>query len=133
MADKETNPLTELYSDASGTMEPGELSEFLKPFLLINRSNKKIFFTSDGLLLPPKKKIILFLLARKALFLLDDIEEEEIVPKELKREFKKSIPAGTIDGNLKRLSDTGLIRNDNSKYFILDISFPKIKDWFNKK
>ena len=131
MTDKKIrNPLEELYSDAAGAINSKELAEFLKPFLRINRTNKKVFFTADGLQLQPKKKIILLLLVRKALFLLGDIEEEETAPKILKREFQKSIPQGTIDVNLKRLREEGIIRGDDSKYFIPDINFQRIREMF---
>jgi len=131
MTDKKIrNPLEELYSDAASAINSKELAEFLKPFLRINRTNKKVFFALDGLQLQPKKKIILLLLARKALFLLGDIEEEETAPKILKREFQKSIPQGTIDVNLKRLREEGIIRGDDSKYFIPDINFQRIREMF---
>jgi hypothetical protein len=121
------NPLSELFTDASHNIDPKQLTEVLKPYLAINRSNNNILFTPDGLALGAGKKIILFLLSRKALFTLGAITDEAVAPKEIKAAFQKNMPAGTIDGTLKILTDSGLVKGDDGKYFVPDFNFPKIK------
>jgi len=134
MADKPNkNPLEELFTDSSNHIDPNELLALLKPFIGINRQNNKVIFTPEGLILKPNKKIILFLLSRKVLYLLGALSSEALAPRDIKSEFSKNIPAGTIDVTIKRLSDTGLIKGDQGKYYIPDFNFPKIKEMFITK
>ncbi|HEY5259283.1 MAG TPA: hypothetical protein VIJ46_01455 [Rhabdochlamydiaceae bacterium] len=121
------NPLSELFTDATHNIDPKQLAEVLKPYLAINRSNNKILFTPEGLTLNASKKIILFLLSRKALLALGAITEEAVTPKEVKAAFQNNMPDGTIDANLKRLSDSGLVKGDDGKYLVPDFNFSKMK------
>lgn len=133
MADKNIkNPLEELYTDASGQLDQAELATLLRPFLRIHRDTGTIIFTNAGIALPATKKIVLFLLAKKALYLLGSIPSEWITPKQIKVEFGKNIPAGTIDANLKRLSRHGPLKGDSGKYFIPDFNFPQVREIFSK-
>ncbi|MDO8557203.1 MAG: hypothetical protein Q7R98_01955 [Candidatus Jorgensenbacteria bacterium] len=134
MADKSNkNPLEELFTDSSNHINPSELLAILKPFIGINRQNNKVIFTPEGLLLKPNKKIILFLLSKKVLCLLGTVPSESVAPRDIKNEFSKNIPAGTVDVTIKRLSDTGLIKGEQAKYYIPDFNFPKIKEMFTSK
>lgn len=134
MVDKKNkNPLEELFTDSSNHIEPTQLLALLKPFIGISRQNNKVIFTPEGLLLKPNKKIILFLLSRKALYLLGALPSESVVPRDIKGEFTKNIPGGTVDVTIKRLSDSGIIKGEQGKYYIPDFNFPKIKEMFNNK
>lgn len=127
------NPLQELFTDASGYIEPGELLAILKSYIGINRQKHTIIFTPEGLALNASKKIILLLLGRKALKLLSIVESEAISPKEMKDEFGRNMPSGTIDSTVKRLSDQGYIQGEEGKYFVPDFIFPKIKEFIYGK
>ncbi len=128
-----TNPLEELFTDASSNIDPAELLALLKPFIAINRENKKVIFTPSGLTVSATKKIILFLLSKKVLKLLSLIEQESVSPSEMKDEFSRNMPSGTIDSTLKRLSDSGLVQGEEGKYFVPDFNFVKIKELFYGK
>jgi hypothetical protein len=131
MVDKlNKNPLEDLFTDSSNNINPEELLALMKPFIAINRQNNRVIFTPDGLLIKPNKKIILFLLSRKVLYLLGLLPSESVAPRDIKNEFSKNIPDGTVDVTIKRLSDTGLIKGDQGKYYIPDFNFPKIKEMF---
>lgn len=133
MVDKKTsNPLEELYTDSTGQIDPAELLLILKPFIRIHRETQVVIFTPAGMALPATKKIIILFLARKTLYLLGDIQSEFITPKDIKIEFGKNIPTGTIDATLKRLSERGPIRGQSGQYFIPDFNFPQVKEIFNK-
>ena len=133
MTDKnKSNPLEELYTDAAGQINPSDLMLVLKPFIRIHRETNTVIYTPTGMALPANKKIILFFLAKKALYLLGAIPSEFIKPKDIKIEFGKNIPAGTIDATLKRLSEKGPVKGREGKYFIPDFNFSQIQDIFNK-
>lgn len=133
MADKNTNnPLDELFTDSGSQIEPSSIAAVLKPFLRINRENKRVLFTPDGMKVTANNKIILFILARKAMHMQAVIESESVTPKEVKEELGKNIPAGTIDAALKRLSENGPLKGQDGKYFIPDFSFPQVEEIFNK-
>ncbi len=134
MVDKiSNNPLEELYTDSNNHVDPKMLLEILRPFIRINRESKKVIFTTNGIKLTSNNKILVFLLTKKAMWLLKDQLSELVVPKEIKDEFNKNIPFGTIDVNLKRLSDKGLIKNDQGKYFVPDFNLPEIEKMLKKK
>jgi hypothetical protein len=136
MANKEgkkiSNPLDELFTDAGSQIDPASLAAILKPFLRINKENKRILFTPKGMNITANNKIILFVLARKAMFLQGVSESDWISPKEIKEELGKSIPAGTIDAALKHLSEKGPLKGQDRKYFIPDFNFPQVEEIFNK-
>jgi len=127
------NPLEELFTDASGHLEPSELLALLKPYIGINREKHTIVYTPEGLALNASKKIILLLLGKKALKLLSVSENEAISPKEMKDEFGRNMPSGTIDSTLKRLFDQGYIQAEKGQYFVPDFIFPKIKEFIYGK
>lgn len=134
MVDKNlANPLEELFTDVSSNIDQAELLAVLKPYLAINRDTKRIIFTPEGLKVNAVKKIVLLLLAKKALKLLALLEQESISPSEMKEEFGKNMPSGTIDSTLKRISDSGMVKGDEGRYFIPDFNFPQIKELFYGK
>jgi hypothetical protein len=131
--DKKTgNPLDELFTDANSQINPASLAAVLKPFLRINKENKRIIFTPHGMNITANNKIILFVLARKAMFLQGISESDSIRPKEIKEELGKSIPTGTIDAALKYLSEKGPLKGQDRRYFIPDFNFPQVEEIFNK-
>ena len=129
---KTGNPLDELFTDAKSQINPASLSAVLKPFLRINKENKRVIFTPKGMNITANNKIILFVLARKAMFLQGVSESDSVRPKEIKEELGKSIPAGTIDAGLKYLSEKGPLKGQDRKYFIPDFNFPQVEEIFNK-
>lgn len=132
MVDKNVNnPLDELFTDSGSQIEPSEITALLKPFLRINRENKRILLTPDGMDLSSNKKIILFILARKAMHMRGVVDSESIAPKDIKKELENNIPAGTIDSALKRLSEKGPLKSQDGKYFIPDFNFPQVKEIFS--
>lgn len=133
MMDKnKNNPLEELYTDVGGQINPSDLLLILKPFLRIHRETSTVIYTPTGMGLPANKKIILLLLAKKALYLLGAIPSEFMAPKEIKIEFGKNIPSGTIDGTLNRLSENGPVKSQGGKYFIPDFNFSQVQELFKK-
>jgi len=132
MADKNIqNPLEELYTD-SGQIDQTALLSVLKPYIGLHRETKTIIFTQLGLGLSATKKILLLFLAKKALYLLGIIPSEFLAPKDIKLEFGKNIPSGTIDATLKRFLDKGPIKAQNGKYFIPDFNFYQVQEMFIK-
>lgn len=130
--DKNTgNKLEELYTDA-GQIDEAELLRILKPFIRLHRETGTIIYTQIGMKLSAAKKIVLLFLAKKALFLLGAIESEFLAPKDVKLEFDKNIPHGTIDATLKRFSERGPLRGKDGKYFIPDFNFYQVQEIFNK-
>jgi len=129
---KTSNPLDELFTDAKSQIDPTSLAAILKPFLRINKENKRIIFTPLGMDITANNKIILFVLARKAMFLQGISESDSVRPKEIKEELGKGIPAGTIDAGLKYLSEKGPLKGQDRKYFIPDFNFPQVEEIFNK-
>ena len=119
MANKEGkkigNPLDELFTDARSQIDPASIAAILKPFLRINKENKRVIFTPKGMNITANNKIILFVLARKAMFLHGVSESDSVRPKEIKEELGKSIPAGTIDAGLKYLSEKGPLKGQDRK------------------
>lgn len=133
MVDKKIgNPLEELYTDATGQVDLAELAHIMKPFIRIHRETGSVIFTPAGMALATTKKLVLLFLAKKAVYLLGSAPTELISPKEVKAEFGKNIPPGTIDATLKRFSDSGLLRSQNGKYFIPDFNFSQVKEIFIK-
>jgi len=126
------NPLDQLFVDAGSQIEPTAIAAVLKPYLRINRENKRILFTPDGMKVTSNNKIILLVLARKAMHLRGIVESESISPKEIKEELGKNIPAGTIDAALKRLSERGPLKGQDGRYFIPDFNFPQVQEIFSK-
>ena len=132
MVDKNiSNPLEELYTD-SGQIDQEALFTILNPFLRLHRETKTIIFTQTGMGLYANKKLLLLFLAKKALYLLGDIPSELLSPKEIKSEFDKNIPPGTIDGALKRFLERGPLKVQNGKYFIPDFNFIQVQEIFNQ-
>ncbi len=132
MTDKNIgNKLEELYTDA-GQIDEAELLRILKPFLRLHRETGTVIYTQVGMKLSATKKIILLFLAKKALFLLGAIESEFLRPKDVKLEFGKNIPHGTIDATLKHFSEKGPLRGKDGKYFIPDFNFFQVQEIFNK-
>jgi len=132
MADKNNkNPLEELYTD-SGQIDQEALFSTLKPYIRLHRETGAVIFTSVGMGLSATKKILLLFLARKALYLLGAISSEYLAPKDVKLEFGKNIPHGTIDASLKRFLERGPLKAQNGKYFIPDFNFYQVQEIFNQ-
>jgi len=132
MVDKfKNNPLEELYTD-SGQIAPADLLSLLRPFIRLHRETGTVIYTPLGISLSANKKIVLLFLAKKALFLLGVIQSEFLTPKDVKLEFGKNIPHGTIDATLKRFSEKGPLRGKDGKYFIPDFNFSQTQEMFNK-
>lgn len=133
MADKNSyNPLEELFTDSISQIDPEVLASILKPYLRINRENRRILFTPEGMKITANNKIILFILAQKVMHMTGVRETETITPKEVKEELAKNIPTGTIDAALKRLSEKGPLKGIDGKYFIPDFNFYLVEEIFNK-
>lgn len=131
MVDKNNqNPLEELYTD-SGQVDQGALLLILKPLIRLHRDTGTVIFTQAGMNLSANKKILLLLLAKKALYLLGAIPSEFLAPKEVKLEFGKNIPHGTIDATLKRFLERGPLKAQDGKYFIPDFNFYQVQEIFN--
>jgi len=126
------NPLDELFTDERSQIDPASLAAILRPFLRINKENKRVIFTPQGMDITANNKIILFVLARKVMFLQGVSESDSVRPKEIKEELGKNIPAGTIDAGLKYLSEKGPLKGQDRKYFIPDFNFPQVEKIFNK-
>lgn len=132
MADKNNqNPLEELYTD-SGQIDQTALLSTLKPFIRLHRETGTVIYTQVGMALSANKKILLLFLAKKALYLLGAIPAEFLAPKEVKVEFGKNIPPGTIDAALKRFLERGPLKVQNGKYFIPDFNFYQVQEMFNQ-
>ena len=133
MVDKtDNNPLEELFTDSGSQIEPASFVALLKPFLRINRENRRILFTPLGMTITASNKIILFILARRVTHLQGLSESDSVMPKEIKEELGKNIPSGTIDATLKRLSERGPLKGQGGKYFIPDFNFPQVQEIFSK-
>lgn len=133
MVDKnDHNPLDELFTDSLSQIDPESLASVLKPYLRINRENRRIIFTPEGMKITANNKIILFILAQKAMHMTGVRETEAIAPKKIKEELGKNIPAGTIDAALKRLSEKGPLKGLDGKYFIPDFNFHIVEKIFIK-
>ena len=132
MADKKIgNPLEELYTDNS-QIDMASLLSILKPFIRLHRETGAVIFTPLGISLSANKKIVLLFLAKKALFLLGATPSEFLAPKDVKLEFGKNIPPGTIDAALKRFSEKGPLRGQDGKYFVPDFNLPQVQEIFSK-
>jgi hypothetical protein len=132
MADKNiSNPLEELYTD-NRQVDTANLLSILKPFIRLHKETGTVIFTPLGISLSANKKIVLLFLAKKALFLLGVIASEPLAPKDVKLEFGKNIPPGTIDAALKRFSEKGPLRGQDGKYFIPDFNLPQVQEMFSK-
>ena len=132
MADKnKDNPLEELFTD-SGQIDQKALFSVLKPFIRLHRETGTVIYTPVGMALAANKKIILLFLARKALFLLGVAPSESLAPKDVKFEFGKNIPPGTIDAALKRFLERGPLKVQDGKYFIPDFNFYQVQEMFNQ-
>jgi len=125
------NPLEELFTD-SGQIDRKVLLSILKPFIRLHRETEAVIYTQLGMALPANKKIVLLFLAKKALFLLGVAPSEFLAPKDVKAEFGKNIPPGTIDATLKRLLDRGPLKVQDGKYFIPDFNFYQVQEMFNQ-
>ncbi|HVP50163.1 MAG TPA: hypothetical protein VMT56_02970 [Candidatus Bathyarchaeia archaeon] len=126
------NPLDELFTDSESQIEPAVIVALLKPFVRINRDTQRLIFTPAGMKLTANNKIILFILAKKVMFIRGINTTETVAPKEVKAELGKSIPSGTIDAALKRLSEKGPIKGLDGRYFIPDFNFPQVEGIFSK-
>ena len=133
MEDKNTdNPLDELFTETASQVDPASIAATLKPFLRINRETNHILFTQKGMRVNANNKIILFILARKAMHMQGVVDTETVTPKDIKEELGKNIPSGTIDVAIKRVTDKGLVKKTDGKYFIPDFNFPLIEEIFCK-
>jgi hypothetical protein len=132
MVDKNNkNPLEELYTD-SGQVDQEALLSTLKPYIRLYRETGTVIFTPIGMGLSATKKILLLFLAKKALYLLGAVSSEYLAPKDVKLEFGKNIPHGTIDASLKRFLERGPLKVQNGKYFIPDFNFYQVQEIFNQ-
>lgn len=131
MVDKNKfNPLDDLFTDDVSQIDHAALASILKPYIRINRESKNVNFTSDGLRITAANKIILYFLAKKVMFIKGEVESEVMTPRDVKEGL--SLPSGTIDAALKRLSEKGPLRGQNGKYFIPDFNFEQVKELFLK-
>lgn len=128
----DNNPLEELFTDTGSQIDPASLVSLLKPFLRINRENRRILFTPLGMTITANNKITLFILARKVTHLQGLSESDSVTPKEIKEELGKNIPSGTIDAALKRLSERGPLKGQDGKYFIPDFNFLQVQEIFSR-
>ena len=132
MVDKNNiNPLEELYTD-SGQVDQEALLSTLKPYIRLHRETGTVIFTPIGMGLSATKKILLLFLAKKALYLLGAVSSEYLAPKDVKLEFGKNIPHGTIDASLKRFLERGPLKVQDGKYFIPDFNFYQVQEIFNQ-
>lgn len=126
------NPLDELFTDSISQVDPADLTSLLKPYIRINPETRRVLFTPDGMKITVRKKIILFLLVQKVMIMKELVEAEAVSPKEIKAGLGNSIPSGTIDVTIKRLSDIGILKGQDGKYFIPDFKFYLVKEIFNQ-
>lgn len=121
------NPLEDLLIDSDTTVDPSMLLGLLQPYTRINKNTNRILLTPEGMKVSSKIKVLLYLLTRKALRLLGLIDMEKASPKEIRENFDNEIPENTVYISVKRLTDSGLLRNENSKYFIPDFNLHKVQ------
>ncbi len=82
--------------------------------------------------LTANNKIIVFILARKAMHMQKLVDSDSVAPKDLKEEFGRDVPHGTIDAGLKRLSERGPIRGQGGRYFLPDFNFAQVQELLSK-
>lgn len=128
-----TNPLEDLLIDSDTTVGPDVLLELLKPYTRINKKTGKVILTPNGMKESSKIKVLLYLLTRKAMRSLGLVGTEMASPKEIRNNYKQEIPENTVYISVKRLTDAGLIRNENSKYYIPDFNLHKVERILGEK
>lgn len=109
------NPLHELLVDEDSQLNLRELTETIKPYLIINKNSKKVDFLPSFNNLNNQKKILVILAGSKARSLLFN-EEEKISPTHIIS--LQVMPTGSVKSTLKRLLSTKEINCKDSAYFI---------------
>ncbi len=109
------NPLEALLIDESQSVNLAELAEILKPFVVIDKSSRKIQFLPPFYEQKNEAKVLILLAASKAKKeLLGD--EEKMSPSDIIE--LEIMPEGSVKGTLKKLYDEKIIRAENSKYYL---------------
>ncbi len=109
------NPLEALLIDESQSVNLAELAEILKPFVVIDKSSRKIQFLSPFYEQKNEAKVLILLAASKAKKeLLGD--EEKMSPSDIIE--LDIMPEGSVKGTLKKLYDEKIIRAENRKYYL---------------
>lgn len=123
----DNNPLKALLTDSEESADPNDLLRILEPYIKISTKNNRVIYTPKGVKVNSKIKVLLYLLARKALKNLELIETEAAFPKDIKENFGREIPINTIYISLKRLKDDGILRSENSAYYLPNFNIHKVE------
>lgn len=109
------NPLEDLLVDESKSVDLAELAQILKPFVVIDKSSRKIQFLPPFYEQKNEAKLLVLLAASKARKELLG-GEEKMSPSDIIE--LDIMPEGSVKGTLKKLYDEKIIRAENSKYYL---------------
>lgn len=109
------NPLEDLLVDESQSVDLAELAQILKPFVVIDKSSRRIQFLPLFYEQKNEAKILVLLAASKARKELLG-GEEKMSPSDIIE--LDIMPEGSVKGTLKKLYDEKILRAENSKYYL---------------
>lgn len=112
---QDKNPLEDLLVDESQGVDLAELAQILKPFVVIDKSSRRIQFLPPFYEQKNEAKILVLLATSKARKELLG-GEEKMSPSDIIE--LDIMPEGSVKGTLKKLYDEKIIRAENSKYYL---------------
>jgi hypothetical protein len=116
-------PISKLFVSGSQAVNEQELYNLLSPYLTIDGDSREIIFSQSFQELTNLNKILILLAAVKAKAIHFKVEEK-ISPSEI---IKMDImPAGSVKGSLKTLSDSREIKSEKGTYYLPNYKIPQL-------